>query len=404
MNAAAEVPCQIIDLAGRKAGMPGTSRLGARLEQASWPLSPALSHAWRALAAQGAHAEPFFQPEWFEAFAGSFGQGSPQLLLSVWDDHGSLRGIAPFARSRAFFGKIPARAYRSLSGIHSCRYDLVLDEEHPERVCAAMWETLMSDRSWDVIEAEDVPVGGGFFELMRQAQAAGFLTGVWSTRKMPRLTLPTADTPPFANCPDHFKSMRSRLKRKLAKLGQEGRVSFEVRTSDHAEFLSRFIALEGGGWKGVSGGAIALSATTRRFYEIMVEHMSARGYVRTYSLEINGSLIAAGLGLVMNKTYYCPKVAYDETYARFSPGQLLNSYVIQDLSQNGFRTYDLLGPRMPWKMVWTTDVREHYNCYIFRPTVKGRLLHAATMHGARMLRRVRHRIYGDPQNFTVGAP
>ncbi len=305
-------------------------------------------------------------------------------------------------RSPTFFGGIPARSYRSLSGIHSCRYDIIHDQADSQHIIKLIWGTLYRDESWDVIEAEDVPSGGAFNRLMQEAKDAGFLVGEWPTRKTPVLSIPSQGSDPFENCPRDWKSMRSRLKSKLRRLEHEGNVRFEVQTSDCEEPFKRFLLLESSGWKGRTKSAIASSLVTTRFYTSIVEGLQKRGMLRMYSLHVGAKTIAMQLGFAMNRAYYAPKVAYDETFAHYSPGQLLNRHVIADLLNEGFTKYDFLGPRAAWKVVWTADVREHRNCYIFRPTLRGRLLYALTMHGATSLRRIYRRIYGDPQAVKQG--
>ena len=112
---------------------------------------------------------------------------------------------------------------------------------------------------------------------------------------------------------------------------------------------------------------------------------------------VGDRVIAMQLGVVSNKIFYVPKSAYNEDFAAFSPGHLINDFAIRDLGQNGFLRYDFLGPRAMWKMVWATGVREHSNCYIFRPTIKGRLLYELTMRAGVMARKLRHKVWGDPQ-------
>jgi hypothetical protein len=355
-----------------------------------------LSDGWRALTSTGTFAEPFYQPEWFAAFVESFARHRRALALTVWSD-AQLRGIAPLQQSRSFFGGIPARAYRSLSGIHSCRYDVIHDDADSHHIVKLMWNTLQQDTSWDVLEAEDVPIGGAFCRLMEEARSSGYLLGVWPTRRTPVLALPPQGSDPLAHCPRQFKSIRSRLKSRVRQLQERGDVVFDVHTSEYEEPLRRFLLLEASGWKGAAKSAIASSLVTTRFYAEMAQALSKRGMLRMYSLWVGRDLAAMQLGVAMNGAYYSPKVAYEESFARYSPGQVLNQFVIGDLSSNGFRLYDFLGPCASWKMVWTASVREHQNCYIFRPTLRGKMLHSLTMNVAANLRKLHRKIYGDPQ-------
>jgi CelD/BcsL family acetyltransferase involved in cellulose biosynthesis len=281
---------------------------------------------------------------------------------------------------------------------------LIHDGSNQQQVVEALWESLSKDPWWDVIEAEDVPHGGAFYALLECARAAGFLVGTWTTRKTPVLPLPAPNQDPFSNCPQTFKSLRSRLKSKLRRLeeAQQGKVSFEVEQHGTPELFERFVKLEASGWKGSQGSAIAQRAEVNCFYERIVEYLTDAGALRCYALNAGGKTIAMHLGVLMNGVYYTPKVAYDESYAAFSPGQLLNQFAIKDLSRNGVKAYDFLGPRALYKCVWAPEVREHSNCYIFRSSLKGRFLHALTMRGAEYMRRVRYRIKGDPQDIRWG--
>lgn len=363
-----------------------------------------LSDEWRTLACTNeASAEPFFQPEWFVAFARSFESERPIHLVTGRRNE-RLAGIAPFVSCSSFFANIPARTLRSLSGIHSCRFDLIHGGKELSQLADTMWSSLREQSGWDVIEVLDVPDDGAFMHLLAHARRDGFLTGTWSTRKSPYLVLPARDADPFQNCPERFKSFRSRLKSKVRKLHQEGAVSFETHTTDYNNALTQFFALESSGWKGVKGSSIASNLSLVRFYSSIVEECAHREHLRMYSLTVDSKPIAMHLGLLMNGCYYAPKVAYDERFAKFSPGQLLVRHVITDLTRAGVKKYDFLGPRALWKSVWTEHVREHHNCYIFRPTIRGRCLYTLAMRGGSLVRRLRHRIKGDPQNFAIGDP
>jgi CelD/BcsL family acetyltransferase involved in cellulose biosynthesis len=376
--------------------LPATRQLVPVLERISKETLPEVRQAWERMCAQGAFAEPFFQPMWFDAYADSFGRGQHLILLSVREGT-HLRGVLPLMRTRAFFGRFPARTIRGLSGIHSCRYDLIHDGSDARQVARSVWSVLDRDDSWDVLEVEDVPEGGAFKVLMQEARSSGYLVGEWPTRRTPILSLPEHGRDPLSNCPKGFKSIRNRLPSKLRRLGERGEVSFQVHTSGYEEALKQFLLLEASGWKGANRSAIACNSVSTRFYSLVVEELSRRDMTRIYSLRVGERTIAMQLGIAMNGVYYTPKVAYDESFAWYSPGQLLNRYVIEDLCRNNFHTYDFLGPMAFWKAVWTSQTRSHHNCYIFKPSLKGRILYMLTMQAAAALRKVRYRMYGDPQ-------
>lgn len=359
----------------------------------------ALAEPWDALADDGSCAQPFFQHYWVSAFAHSCAPHYPITVALGRDSDGALTCILPLMQTRRCFGNLPARTLHSLSGIHSCRFDLVHRSNPPTTLARSIWNALKEAPDWNVIEALDVPPDGAFREILACAAADGFPTGTWPTRRSPYLPLPSPGRDPLENSPRSFKSFRARLRRKLHNLEKEGTVTFELHTTDFSAALQEFFALEAAGWKGARGSAIALHQNLVQFYSTVAAAASQRGHLRLYGLRLNQQLVAMQFGVAMQGQYYAPKVAYDERFARFSPGQLLVRHCLEQLTGEGFTGYDFLGPRATWKTVWTDQVREHHTCYIFRPNLTGRSLHTLTMRAAKAAQRVRHRIWGDPQEI-----
>jgi len=355
---------------------------------------------WHSLVSSGQHAQPFYQPEWFLAFSRSFAVDRPKLLTIVTDGD-RLLGVLPLMRRGIFFGRIPARALSSLSGIHSCRFDFITEPSARSEVAAAAWRRLAEDESWDVIEAFDVPQHGSFEDIVACARDDGFLAGSWPTRRSPVLRIPPKGVDPFSNCPKRSRQFRNRLAKKLQKLGERGKVSFKVDDSSYEEGLARFLLLESSGWKGANRSAIASNVQSTGFYSSVVELLQGRRQLKLYSLCLDQKPISMHLGLMHEGIYYCPKVAYDEAFGYFAPGHLLVQHIIGDLAANGGHTFDFLGSRSLWKAVWASEVTEHRNWYIFRPNLRGKVLYSLTMRLAPRIRSLRHRMRGDPQALVT---
>lgn len=370
--------------------------ISSRFEMYSGPRLAALVHEWRAITSSHYYAEPFYQPEWFQAYATSF-LGASSLSAITTCRGKSLIGVLPVTYTRNFLGRIPAHTLRSLSGIHSSRFDLIHSQHDRDLVAEHTWHVMRDKLQWDVVEALDVPDDGAFHRIMRLAVDDGFTVGLWPTRKMPIMHISHHAPTTFALCPNGSKVYRTRLDSKYRRLKKRGDLRLRAITSQEHDTIQSFFSLEADGWKGRSGSAISRSPHTTNFYQQIAQEASSRGYLRSYSLELNGKPISMHFGLFMNNSYFAPKIAYDESFATHSPGQLLVKLVIEDLSKNGASRYEFLGPRAPWKKVWTRDIRHHYTCYIFRPSRKGRALHSLGFKGAALLRSLKHRAWGDPQ-------
>ena len=360
----------------------------------------ALAPAWEQCVFRGPSAEPFLQPYWFSAFLQSFAAGGRAVLVTA--RRGSeLIGILPLARKRAFFGVIPARTLQSLSGIHSCRFDLCAAPFQRDVAAKKMWELLREDTSWDVIEALHTPDDGGFEVLSREAAQDGYLTAAWPTLLSPYLELSEEVEDPFRNCPRRYANSRSRLKSYYKKLASHGTVSTTTIQGFDPAFFNSFLEMEAAGWKGKNGGAIGLNPAAIQFYRAALQRAGQAGHLRLHALNVNGAPVAMEIGLQMNRRFYSPKVTYDENFSKCSPGQLLMRATLSDLAKDGVLYYDFLGAKARHKLIWASKVRTHSHRYIFRPSVVGRLRHALVKRVAPPLKKLKHAVYGDPQNERI---
>ncbi len=354
---------------------------------------------WETLTKRGEFSEPFFQPYWFRAFMETFHARKPAPFVLVREGE-ELKGILPLMRSRRFWGRFPARSLKSLSGIHSCRFDFICESRNKDKIAEAAWKALEDDISWSVIEAQSVPEGGGFEALMRHADRNGYLVARWPTLVSPYLNVPAGAKDGLQNCPARYKKDRHRVKSKLNKLREQGDVAFEVLEHFDEEFFQEFLRLEGAGWKGKAGGAIRCNDTIVDFYRQMLTRADAKKHVRMCALKLNGRRIAMELSLVSNNRCYSPKITYEEDLSKFGPGQVMALLAIQDLADRGIEKYDHLGPRARYKALWASDVRPHANCFIFRPNLVGTAYYMLVTRIAPMLRRAKHKRFGDPQNLA----
>ena len=84
------------------------------------------------------------------------------------------------------------------------------------------------------------------------------------------------------------------------------------------------MALEAAGWKGKGGSALSSSPATAEFAREAVAHAASNaGAVRIDSIDVDGEPIAMLVSFIAGETAFTWKIAYDEAYARFSPGAQL---------------------------------------------------------------------------------
>ena len=110
-----------------------------------------------------------------------------------------------------------------------------------------------------------------------------------------------------------------------------------------AAALADFFRLESSGWKGRAGTAAANDPGLRQFMTSTVRALAAQGQAAIHRLCVNDKAIAACITLRSGPSAWCWKIAYDEDFARFSPGaQLLVRVTGELLSDATFAAADSL--------------------------------------------------------------
>ena len=88
-------------------------------------------------------------------------------------------------------------------------------------------------------------------------------------------------------------------------------------------WIEHFLALEARGWKGSAGSALACAGETAGLFRESMTAAAERGCLERLSLELDGAPIAMLATLITPPGAFSYKTTFDEHFARFSPGVLL---------------------------------------------------------------------------------
>jgi len=115
---------------------------------------------------------------------------------------------------------------------------------------------------------------------------------------------------------------RKELRRQRHRLADMGTLKIDAATSAAGvvDALRDFLDLEARGWKGRAGTAAAQDQNVRAFIQNAIADLAADGKVRIDRLRIAGKAIAAAVTLRSGNRAWTWKIAYDEEFARASPG------------------------------------------------------------------------------------
>lgn len=118
---------------------------------------------------------------------------------------------------------------------------------------------------------------------------------------------------------------RKELPRRRRRLGEIGALNHDTATAepDILAFLESFFAIEASGWKGRAGTAAVQRDELRTFFRAAISGLASEGKARIDLMRLDGKPIAATVALTSGDMMFGWKTAYDETYAKYSPGALL---------------------------------------------------------------------------------
>lgn len=151
------------------------------------------------------------------------------------------------------------------------------------------------------------------------------------------------------------------LRRLEKKLAEAAPVVFE-KTVGYASILTRleeFLLLEAKGWKGRQGSAIHSLKRNAAFARQAVSDLAMDGKASIYSLR-SGSNPVSSMIVLGNQQHQFPwKIAFDEAYARYSPGSLLMQRYTEEIEAAGEVVFcdSLAAPRRNWmSSLWVDSV------------------------------------------------
>ncbi len=306
----------------------------ARLEARNWRDCQAagIVAEWDELAAEAVEPNPFYE-SWYllPSLRSLDPDGRVELL---WMTHeGRLIGLMPVRRHPAYYG-YPLPHLRNW--VHDncfCGQPLVARG--------------MEDRFWRaVLDWCDTNAGGSLFLHLLQMPATGpihdALKAVLAAHDRSAATVLVEDRALLASdlAPvDYFEASlnpkkRKELRRQHRRLGEEGVLSVErLRGADGmADWTDAFLDLEASGWKGRAGSSLADDPANTALFAASLAGAAARGRLERLSLLLDGRPIAMLATFLTPPGAFSYKTAFDEQFARYSPGVLLQREALALLS------------------------------------------------------------------------
>lgn len=314
------------ELQSMPAGRPvvaGWQHGSGRLTCVPWTEMTGEIAAWDRLAETAAEPNPFFE-SWclLPALKALDSKGKVRLLR--YELEGKLLGLMPVQHESGYY-RYPLPHWRNWVHANAFLGSPLVAAGHE----APFWQALLAwadERSTSqlFLHLTGFPMDGALFHALRKVA--------------------TAQTRPAAVVEHHERAMlcsslspdayfehaltgkrRSELRRREKRLSELGYLDFQRFTgAEHIEtWIDEFLKLENTGWKGAASSALTCTEATEALFREAMYGAAERGKLERLALRLDGKAIAFVSSFVTPPGVFGYKTAYDENFARYSPGVIL---------------------------------------------------------------------------------
>ncbi|ADZ68607.1 GNAT family N-acetyltransferase [Polymorphum gilvum] len=345
---------------------------------------------WRRLAATALESNPFFGPDFLSPFLTHVGPSSVRLCVVRETAGGPWLIAAPVGRRRAGLVVPTATVWASEYGPLGA--PLVAPGAPPQAV-AAFLDLAAGAGGTPLVTIPYLPTEGAAARALATVadwhpvfddpqERAAHDAGEQGQRQL--LEAMTAKR----------RKELSRLSRRLADRGATRLVSHRGEAA--ADVFERFLVLEHAGWKGAHATSLLSDPATAAFARQMIAARAQAGSLRIDALMLDDRPLAMLVMLLEGARAFSWKIAYDEAFARFSPGQRVALFALEtNLREPGLAGGDslavpghpMISPLWRGRMVYATG--------LFARSPAGRLIRLAArldLHAERQARRLARRL------------
>lgn len=278
---------------------------------------------WEALAQWASEPNPFHESWYLLPALESFDPDGTVKLLCL-EAGGQLAGILPIAQEPRYYGYALPHLTNWLHGNAFVGAPLVAKGFE-----STFWRELLAwaDRQRGgalFLHLSQMPAEGALHDALRQVLAEQRRQGVTVKREERAMLRSELDAESYLEASLSGKK-RKELRRQHRRLAEEGELTVE-RADDGGNLTAwtqEFLELERAGWKGEAGSALASDVRTTSLFRNALHGAAERGRLERLAIRLDGRPLAMLATFLSPPGAFSFKTAFDEAYARFSPGVLL---------------------------------------------------------------------------------
>lgn len=280
----------------------------------------AIESDWADLAAHAVEPNPFYSPALLIPALDAFADEAVRIA-SVRDERGRLIALAPVAPCFGY-SHLPVRYVSTWMHEHCFFAAPLVRRGSEERALSGLFDLIEDEGVF--LRLRHLEAGGALARLAaKAASATGRLSAPSAGRRRALLAGGFRAEGYLGQALSSKK--RKELRRLRARLKEQGALAFETfgGGDDIDHWTDEFLMLESAGWKGGAKTALANSQAGRSFFTAALRRAREAQLLDFHRLRVGERVIAMIVNFIDRGAGYSFKIAYDEDYARYSPGVLL---------------------------------------------------------------------------------
>ena len=332
----------------------------------------------------------FFMHAWLAAWLEELAPDAELHVLTAWDADRLVAALPLYGSQDAGRGR--RWAFMGTGTLTPNHLDVIAEPEVLEQVRTRFVGLLLDEsENWDVLEFDKLPADSETAQALDAAFARrGIATSCSVSAVCPYCDLPATFEEYVATRKRDLRKEMRQKRRRFAAEPDKYKLAFADTEEGALSALERLEAIHQARWQGKGYPGAFADPRVVAFHAKVVRAAVAAGYLRTYTLSIDGQVAAVSYNFRIGSTVQGYLSSFDARWADESPGVALRSYVIERAIAEGVTRYDFLEGSEHYKFAWCTDARENLRVRVFNRSVAGqvsRLRHAANETTVRLARR-----------------
>lgn len=282
---------------------------------------------------------------WFDGFA-----PNARREALVVEENGRWLAVAPLIKTR-LYGVLPTWEIPYSYWTPSPEILIDAEQHRDPALIGSLLHGMMRNGRW-LVRANELLGDSSVVRQLEESLAKSDYEHDWNTRyEIGKVPIHGAGAP--VDWADFQRQLSGNFRRKMRKMlnraEREGGVEMQVVRPTSGEEAKPWVLagfeLEHRGWKGANQTSIMSQPKIADFFYRQADLLASRNKLIITNLLFQGELIAFEYGFRFKRTYFSPKIAYDENYSHLSPGHLLMHLWIERMySEDEFDCYDFIGP------------------------------------------------------------